>query len=149
MKSVIALIKAHGGLDRLRLVSLEVRVPGLQPLAVSYEGKGPRDLPLVSVRHWYTQNGDLMYDPEMTFEVPERGWDDPAMWGPVTYTQHGLGIHQVAVFKEHGRVLIAPSLVRSLRSFAKTWDRNIAEQGFVEALTSTAGATNGREDRAG
>ncbi len=123
-------------------------MPGLMPLAVSYEGKGPRGLPLISVRHWYTQNGDVMWDPEMTFEVPAAGWEKPELWGPVTYRQDGLGLNQVAVMREDdGRVFIAPSLVRSLKSFMKTWDRNIAEQGFVEALSNT-GATNGREDRA-
>jgi hypothetical protein len=34
---------------------------------------------------------------------------------------------------EDGRVLVRHDLVRDLQSFARTWDRNIREQGFVDA----------------
>ncbi len=43
------------------------------------------------------------------------------------------GSFQEAVFVENGSVLIRPRLVRELKSFARIWDRNIGQQGFVEA----------------
>ena len=59
--------------------------------STSAVGPGPRGLPTVSVAHYYTQNGDLMRDPEMVFEVGPDG-----AFHPVSYQQDNLGIYQEA-----------------------------------------------------
>ena len=47
--------------------------------------------------------------------------------------QDNLGIDQEAVFKdEAGRVHIRPRLFADLKFFARRWDRNIAQQGFLK-----------------
>ena len=75
MKSVQAIIDLFGGLAGFRHVRLECK--GFMPLVVEAIGPGPRGLPMVSVAHYYTQNGDPMRDPEMVFEVDAAGTFHP------------------------------------------------------------------------
>jgi hypothetical protein len=37
------------------------------------------------------------------------------------------------VVGEDGQVHVRPALVRDIQSFARVWDRNLKNQGFVEA----------------
>jgi hypothetical protein len=129
MRTVSRIIDICGGLGRL--ADNPIRLdgpPGFMRLVVEYLGVGPRGLPLVSVAHYYEQNGDLMADPEMTFEVagPE--------WQPLTFRQDGMGVYREAVYQgEDGRTMVRPRLLEDLRQFARIWDDNIATQGFVGA----------------
>src|SRR5262249_61411278 len=102
---------------------------GFMALAVEAIGPGARGLPAVSVAHYYEQNGDLMRDPEMVFEVDAAG-----AFHPVSFQQDNLGLYHEAVFvDEAGRVMVRPRLVKELTSFARVWDRNLLEQGFLDA----------------
>lgn len=131
MKTVWEIIQLFGGLDALKKKYIRIENRGYMPLVIEYVGEGPRGLPLVSVAHTYVQEGDLMYDPEMEFEIdpqtPNKEWE------PITYVQHNLGINQVAVWREDNNVLFHPKLVRDLKSFARTWNKNLREQGFIDA----------------
>jgi hypothetical protein len=119
-----------GGLQALRDKPIKLESEGYMPLSIEFIGAGPRGLPLVSVMHFYEQNGDLMRDPDMEFEV-----DDEGGWHPVSYCQDSIGLMQEAVFVDDktGRVMVRPKLVRDLRRFAATWSKNLDEQGFLEA----------------
>ena len=79
--------------------------------------------PLYSVAHYYTQNGDAMRDPEMTFL---------RMYGqfvPCYYLQDNLGIEQNSVFRnEDGRWKINKRLQEQHASFANLWMKNIKQQ---------------------
>lgn len=100
MKTVTAIIKARGGLAALRRAALKIENPGFMDLHIEYVGTGPRNLPMVSVAHYYVQNGDLMRDPDMEFEVDPKELDADVTpktlsgegWYPLTYRQDGLGI---------------------------------------------------------
>jgi len=132
MKNVRAIIDLFGGLARFRHVRLEA--PGFMPLVIEAIGTGPRGLPQISVAHYYTQNGDVMRDPEMVFEVEAAG-----KFHPVSYQQDNLGIYQEAVFVDDaGQVMVSPRLLRELAHFARQWDRNLKDQGFVDAARSEA-----------
>ena len=72
-----------------------------------------------------------MRDPEMEFEIDPRNPNQE--WGPISYLQDNLGINQVAVWREGKDVLFHPKLVRDLKSFARTWNKNLREQGFIDA----------------
>jgi len=87
---------------------------GYQPLSINVIGVG-----LVSVAHTYVQYGDLMYDPEIVFNVNMR-------WLPVSFTQSGTGYHAEA---GNGRYLV-------LGGFDKVWARNIKHQGYIEAASN-------------
>jgi len=105
-------------------------VPGFMPLCIEYVGFGPRGGMLVSVMHWYEQNGDVMRDPDLVTEyLPETG-----EWCPVSYQQDSMGLYQEAVtLQEDGSVTVDERLVRDLKRFMDLWDRNIRDQGFLEA----------------
>jgi hypothetical protein len=58
---------------------------------------------------------------------------------PVSLTQDNLGIYQEAVFQdEAGKVMVRPRLVKELAAFMRQWDRNLKEQGFIEAARAEA-----------
>ena len=130
METVREIIDRKGGLEALKSSHIKVINPPYMPLVVEYVGQGPRGLPLVSVAHYFEQNGDMMRDPEIVFEVPARG-----TWEPVSIQQDPLGSHQEAVFRDDaGRLMARPGLVRSIKAFARMWDRNLKAQGFLEEV---------------
>ncbi|MBO4898620.1 MAG: DEAD/DEAH box helicase family protein [Clostridia bacterium] len=71
----------------------------------------------MSISHTYEQNGDLMYDPEMVFEID---FENKAL-KPLEYRQDNMGIHQIA-----GENAAA----QELSSFARQWFDNVGNQGF-------------------
>jgi hypothetical protein len=142
VKNIQAIIDLFGGLPWLQKDNNYIRLqaPGFMRLVIEYIGTGPRDLPAISVAHYGEQNGDAMRDPEIVFEVdwtPQSGWG-PQEWGPISFRNDYLGICQEgeagAVFVgDDGKVKIRPRLVQDLKAFARQWDRNIQDQGFVDA----------------
>ena len=96
---------------------------------------GPRGGELVSVAHYGEQNGDLMRDPEVVFEVAADQWQ------PVSIQQDYIGSYREAVFVgENGKVLVRPAEVRDIASFARFWDRNLKLRRDIDpAVTLAAG----------
>ncbi|MCI0380540.1 MAG: hypothetical protein L0215_23380 [Gemmataceae bacterium] len=110
-------------------------------LVIEYVGEGPRGMPCISVAHYYELNGDLMRDPEIVFEVNPD--EDPLSWktgnwGPVSYRQDNMGLFQETVFEDKGRVMVRPKLVLDLKAFAREWDKNIEQQGFLKVAQGGA-----------
>ena len=142
MKTVQKIIELFGGLQALRDKPIKLESEGYMPLSIEFIGAGPRGLPLVSVMHFYEQNGDLMRDPDMEFEI-----DENFGWHPVSYRQDSIGLMQEAVFVDDktGRVMVRPKLVRDLRRFAATWSKNLDEQGFLEAAQKAVAKKSGDE----
>jgi hypothetical protein len=136
MKTVEQIINLFGGLEFLKRDYIRLEVEGFMPLCIEYIGEGPRGLPLISVCHDGEQNGDAMRDPDVVFEVDcETGMG----WVPVSFRNDYLGIYQEAVFTdEAGRVMIRPALVKDLKAFARTWDKNVNNQGFLEVARKVA-----------
>jgi hypothetical protein len=140
MRNVARIIALHGGLDALRARAIRIGPPsaGLMRLCIELVGTGPNGLPLISVAHYYELNGDLVADPEMTFEAPAddgpTGWRSGS-WSPVTFEMPGMGIYRRAVWRdESGQVWVDRRERADQRSFSRTWGRNIGEQGFDEAF---------------
>jgi hypothetical protein len=134
VKSVEEIIEATGGWERLRRRPLKIEVEGYMPLHVEIIGRGPRGATLLSIMHTYVQNGDVMRDPDVEVEVVP-GSDEE--WLPVSYRQDGLGIFQEAVSTEGGVVRYNHPQVVDVKRFLGMWDRNIRDQGFVEAARRT------------
>ena len=78
----------------------------------------------LAISHTYKLNGDLMYDPEMTFRVDrEKGTLEP-----LTFQQDGsIQIYQ-QVYPEPGKWI--PRLRRDLNTFAQQWFSNISQQRY-------------------
>jgi hypothetical protein len=128
MRNVQKIIDTKGGLAALKSRPIRLEAPGFMRLVIEHIGHGPRGGDLVSVAHYGEQNGDLMRDPEIVFEVVSGEWH------PVSIQQDYVGSYREAVFVgEDGKVYVRPALVRDIAAFARIWDRNLKHQGFVDA----------------
>lgn len=140
MKTIETIIKHHGGLDALKEKYIRIENEPYMRLCIEYVGQGPRNLPLVSVAHYGEQNGDAMRDPDMVFEVKWAYAEETNNglywhWEPISFRNDYLGVNQTAVWKDPDKgIMVKPRLVRELKAFARTWDKNIKEQGFLEAF---------------
>jgi hypothetical protein len=102
------------------------------PLSVENIGLGPRGLPALSVCHYGEQNGDLMRDPEMCFEMEIEG-GTVSDFHPYYYRNDYAGYEQNAVDGQHVNAV----LIRSQREFSETWSRNLFDQGFLAAYQAS------------
>jgi hypothetical protein len=140
MKNVARIIALNGGLAKLAERPIKIEMKGFDRLCIEHVGASvDSGLVSVSVAQYFEQNGDLMSDPEMTFDVnpgddKEYGWLS-GTWRPSSITQSPMGVYREAVFLDDaGRVMIRPKLVAELKQFARIWNRNIGEQGYLEAF---------------
>ena len=95
---------------------------------------GPTELPAISIAHYGEQNGDLMRDPEMCFELAK-----PPLCGlslsSFYFRNDYLGVEQYSRYRDGENYVFVPDLHRQHETFAQQWDRNIRDQGFLEAFT--------------
>lgn len=88
---------------------------------------------LYSLAHYYTLNGDLMSDPEMTFIVvmSENGHADTHIL-PCSFSQADMGIYEESVsFTDLIATDYNAKLQQAHTEFANVWLGNIKEQGFT------------------
>jgi len=78
---------------------------------------------LYSVAHYHAQFGDLMRDPAMIFIRLQNG-----RYYPTEYRQDNVGIYQVSIEFEDGRMIIRPKMQRDHAVFAGSWMQNIKGQ---------------------
>jgi hypothetical protein len=144
MKTIQKLIDLHGGFEAVRTRYLRLENPPFMRLVVEViGGPYPNGAYELSVAHYGEQNGDAMRDPEITFLVvpSEQG----TTWTPLSFENSYMGAWQVAAtVTPEGRLNVRNSrFQRDLRVFSNQWDRNLQQQGFVEAYTRQNGDTNG------
>lgn len=132
MKNVTKIIELFGGFEKLASQPISLHVEGFMPLSIERIGVGPRGGTLLSIMHWFEQNGDLMRDPDVVVEV----FPDTPKWLPLSYRQDSVGLQQeVAMGSDltEKQKRAGERLARDIQRFLDLWDRNIDEQGFVEA----------------
>ncbi len=144
MKTVLKLIENHGGLESLKSTPIRIENKPYMRLVIEHIGEGPNGRPMISVAHYFEQNGDLMADPDMAFEVARvpkirkrggvpRAVEEDTMF-PVYFQQDSLGVFRRAMWKDEKRgVLVDVREKRDQESFARMWDRNLKAQGFLKA----------------
>lgn len=110
--------------------AVRLTVPGFMPLSVEDLGKSGEGNRLVSLCHYGEQNGDLMRDPDIVFMFHDLP-DGPAA-EPVSFRNDYMAICQeVYNYDEAGkRTHVKPALKAELKSFSRTWFRNLKQQGF-------------------
>ena len=96
---------------------------------------GPDGHRVISVTHYGKQNGDLMRDPEMLFQLVET--ESTMMLHPFYYRNDYVGIEEWSRWREDGRLLVRLVLNAQHRNFASVWDNNLKDQGFLEAFRQT------------
>ncbi len=154
MKTILAILKKAGGWHHGLYLKIE-NPPYMELVIEATDESGPCGLPALSVCHYGEQNGDLMRDPEMCFEL---GFAGGAHLNPFYCRNDYVG--RGAVEPQHrARPLraISRSLHEQHERFAKTWDNNLRLQGFAEAFESSNtyaarplslhGADTGQRDR--
>ena len=82
---------------------------------------------MIAIAHTFTQMGDLMYDPEMVFEVDPNTKE----LHPLSYEQSDMAIYQ-RVYSDPGNPATKNTkLERELNSFFKSWSQNLDLQDHV------------------
>jgi hypothetical protein len=125
MQKVIERIAEKHGLD-LEATEAHLRLENspFMPLVIEKVGKH-----LVSVAHYYEQNGDLVADPDVVFFT---GYGE---WIPIEITHAPpFGFHRYAELSDEGDKITHLNRrgQADLVSFCGMWARNIKGQGFTE-----------------
>jgi hypothetical protein len=144
MKNIQRMIEERGGYEAVRTRYLRLENPPFMRLVIEViGGPYPNGAYELSIAHYSEQNGDAMRDPEITFLVVPSA--EGTTWTPLTFENSYLGAYQiVAEVSREGLVKVKQSQwMKELRSFAKQWDINMKQQGFMEVFERQYGDQNG------
>jgi hypothetical protein len=131
MKTILAILKEAGGW-RSNLYLKIGNPPYMELVIEATDESGPCGLPSLSVAHYGEQNGDLMRDLEICFEL---GFAGGAHLNPFYWRNDYAGIEQWSRFIRESNYCFHTQLHAQHERFAKTWDNNLRQQGFAEAFT--------------
>ena len=111
--------------------AVRIRVEGYMPLSIEAIGTSANGNRLISLCHYGEQNGDLMRDPEMVFELFAHGEASAAE--PLSFQNDYMGLLQeVYRYDDAGKKThVNTRLKAELKSFARTWCTNLKDQGFL------------------
>jgi hypothetical protein len=133
MKTILRILERAGGYRPT--LYLKIENPPFMALVIEATPEpGPTGLPAISIAHYGEQNGDLMRDPEMCFELSKPPLCDLTL-SAYYYRNDYMGIEQWSRFIRDGQYAFHAMLHREHERFATLWDRNISAQGFLEAFT--------------
>jgi hypothetical protein len=85
------------------------------------------DTNVISVSHYFEQNGDLVPDPDMVFFILD------SYWYPVSF-QNQLTYQESMEYDNDGQIVEILENIRSMISFTDTWADIISSQGYLEAV---------------
>jgi hypothetical protein len=130
MQTLLAILAKAGGWHHG--LCLRIENPPYRKLVIeATDDSGPCGLPVLSVAHFGLQNGDLLRDPVMCFEL---GCAGGAHLSPFYWCNDVAGVEQWSrsIVRDHYVYLV--SLHHQHERFAKQWDENLRLQGFLEAF---------------
>ena len=128
MRAILDILHKAGGWRPNLYLKIE-NPPYMELVIEAMDEPGPCGFPMLSIGHYGEQNGDLMSDPEMRFELV-RGELDPFYW-----RNDYVAVEQWSRNLLPDRYVCLPELHEQHKQFAKTWDRNLRAQGFPEIFT--------------
>ena len=111
--------------------AIRLTVDGYMPLSVEDIGQSAEGNRLISICHYGEQNGDLMRDPDMVFEI--HIYASPNMAEPLSFRNDYMGLMQkIYHYDDSGKKThVNARLKQDLKSFAHTWFNNLKNQGFL------------------
>ena len=131
MKTIAAILEHAAPLEPGFHIKIENQ-PYMALVIEDIQELGPHGFPVISVAHYGEQNGDLMRDPEMLFEISKRG--EQTILTPHYWRNDYAGIEQYSATIGDGRLAINQKLQREHAEFAEMWDKNLRDQGFLAAF---------------
>jgi len=136
MQTILRILERAGGYRPT--LYLKIDNPPYMALVIKATAEpGPLGLPAISVAHYGEQNGDLMRDPEMCFEL-SKPIGGRLMLDPYAYRNDYAAVDQFSRAIVRGHYIALPDLHSQHERFAAEWDRNLSLQGFAEAFTDAA-----------
>lgn len=143
MKTIIRIIEEAGGLARSSYIPIN-NEPWMRLVIEVLPESGPDGLPVVSVCHYGEQNSDLMRDPEVLFEAVINN-DVLQELRPFYFRNDYVGTEIWARQRSNFRDTVREfGDMRELEQFADLWDRNLEQQGFLEAFRRDLDRDGGR-----
>ncbi|XDD52515.1 hypothetical protein AB3N59_20415 (plasmid) [Leptospira sp. WS92.C1] len=154
MKTILQIIKNKGGYEKLKEEeAIKIENKPFMDLHIEYIGEGPNGYDAISVAHYYEQNGDLMKDPEVCFEVRDveilklvKGVPQVVIEKvlvPYLFIQDSSRLSkydEVYTTDEDGKVVYENrDLLYRLKNFSDFWNKNLKQQGFVIASKEKKG----------
>jgi hypothetical protein len=133
MQTILRILERAGGYRPTLYLKIE-NPPYMALVIEAVPEPGPLNLPTISVAHYGEQNGDLMRDPEMCFELskpPLSGFAVSAYY----YRNDYMGVEQFSRYRDGTNYVFVPDLCEEHDTFSRLWDKNIRDQGFLEAFT--------------
>jgi hypothetical protein len=131
MKTILNILDKAGGWRPSLYLKIE-NPPYMELVIEAVDESGPCGFPALSIAHYGLQNGDLMRDPEMCFELGLAGG---AHLNPFYWRNDYLAVEQWSRFIREGNYCYHTQLHAQHERFAKTWDNNLRQQGFAEVFT--------------
>jgi hypothetical protein len=133
MKALLRILERAGGFRPT--LCLKIENPPYMALVIEATPEpGTLNLPSISVAHYGEQNGDLMRNPEMCFELskPPLCALSLSAW---YYRNDYMGVEQYSRYRDGQNYVCVPGLFEQHETFARQWDKNLRAQGFLEAFT--------------
>ncbi|HRJ59053.1 MAG TPA: hypothetical protein PLV64_22400 [Anaerolineales bacterium] len=91
---------------------------------------------LISVAHYFEQNGDLIQDPEVELHHPS--------WYPTAITQAFLGRREKFIHHAAG-TFVDKNFHNDVSSFLCVWARNLRAQGWEQARIASSNIMEGAQ----
>ena len=136
METILRILERAGGYRPT--LYLRVENPPYMVLVIeAMPEPGPLGLPAISIAHYGEQNGDLMRDPEMCFELA-KPVGSTITFDPYYWRNDYVGVEQFSRAIVRGHYVALSQLHEQHQHFAVAWDRNLDLQSFVEAFTDAA-----------
>jgi hypothetical protein len=133
MQTLLHILEKAGGFRPSLHLSIE-NPPFLALVVEALDASGPLGLPAISAAHYGKQNGDLMRDPEMCFELSQR-IDGTHSLDPFYWRNDYVAVEQFSRSIVRGHYIVLLALHRQHQQFALQRDSNLRMQGFLEAFS--------------
>lgn len=130
MQTVLDILRKAGGWHPGLYLKIE-NSPYMELVIEATGESGPHGLLALSVAHHGKQNGQVMCDPEMCFEL---GFLGAPYLNPYYYRNDYVAVEQWSRSIVHCHYVHLVELHQQHRRFAEIWDRNLRKQGFFEAF---------------
>jgi hypothetical protein len=133
MQTLLRILERAGGYRPTLYLKIE-NPPYMALVIEAVPEPGPLNLPAISVAHYGEQNGDLMRDPEMCFELSKPPLCDLAL-SAYYYRNDYMGVEQFSRLRDDRNYIFVPDRYDQHQKFAELWDRNLRDRRFLEAFT--------------